>query len=62
MGWQTIDTEPKTEEPRLVTDDPSDIWAVHLVTRLDEAEHSNGDVILEHMGTTPTHWRKIPMD
>ncbi|UEM08576.1 hypothetical protein J4G43_027780 [Bradyrhizobium barranii subsp. barranii] len=63
MPWQPIETEPKNSSQRLVSVDPSDPEAAHLVTLLPDGTHFNGDVVIESMmDVTPTHWHPVPVD
>lgn len=75
MTWQPIAGEPRDDTLRLVTDDPADAERAELVRRWvqpgmfehppaegDVVKHFNGDVVIEHMGMTPTHWHPIPVD
>lgn len=59
--WKPIATEPQDDTRRLVTFDPSDPEAAHLVSLLPDGNHFNGDVVIEGMtGEAPTHWAEVP--
>lgn len=60
-GWQPIETEPKDDVPRLVSEDPTDPECAYLVRLTPEGKHFNGDIVLENMGIMPTHWHPIPI-
>jgi hypothetical protein len=61
LEWKPIDTELNDGLLRLVSDDPSNPNAAHLVKVTAGGLHFNGHVVIEAMGTKPTHWHPVPV-